>query len=313
MPHRVRTAGAIFVCLLAFTVAGCGQQQGAVRVSPRGTPGQRPAAARTTKNSLRVAVGGMITPKEGLAYYKQLVDYVGREVGRPVSFVHKESYAEVNSLVESRGVDVAFVCSGPYAQGHDEFGMELLVAPQVNGRPAYYSYIIVPRNSPAKSLRDLRGKSFAFADPDSNTGKLVPTYMLAKMGETPDSFFDKYIFTYSHDNSIKAVARHICDGAAVDSLIWEYADRTNPEFTSKTRVILKSRPFGIPPVVVPPGLDSSTKNRLRAVFLGLHRDTRGRRILEHMMIDKFVRIDDHAYDSIRQMNAWVARQKKADR
>ena len=83
----------------------------------------------------------------------------------------------------------------------------------------YHSYFIVNTNSSIQSFDALKGKTFAFTDPHSNTGCLVPTYVLAKRGETPDSFFKEAFFNNSHDNSIKAVAQGLSDGAAVDSLI----------------------------------------------------------------------------------------------
>jgi phosphonate transport system substrate-binding protein len=132
--------------------------------------------------------------------------------------------------------------------------------------------------------------------------------MLARMNETPDTFFNKYIFTFHHDKSVKAVAQGVVDGASVDSLVWEYLNRTNPEFTSKTRIILKSPPYAIPPVVVPKSLDPGLKERLRQIFLNAHNDDKGRELLNKMMIDKFVVIDDSAYDSVREMKSWLEKQ-----
>ncbi len=63
------------------------------------------------------------------------------------------------------------------------------MAPQAYGALVYYSYILVAKGSRFSSFEELRGKRFAFTDPLSNTGKLVPTYMLAKMNETPEKFF----------------------------------------------------------------------------------------------------------------------------
>lgn len=255
---------------------------------------------------LRIAVGGMITPKAGFVYYRRFLDYVGEKMGMPVDFVDREDYGEINKLVKEGSVDAAFVCGGPYVDGHKAFGMELLVAPMAYGGTVYHSYIIVKKDSPATSLQELRGKSFAFTDPLSNSGKLVPTYMLAKMNETPETFFGKIIYTQAHDKAIKAVAEGIVDGAAVDSLIWEYMDRTDPTFTSKTKIIKRSPPYGIPPVVVRPGLDRQTKKRLREVFLNAHKDEQGKKLLSGMMIDRFVPIKDNAYDSIREMKSWLA-------
>lgn len=261
------------------------------------------------EGSIKIAVGGMITPREGFAYYKRFLDYIEKKTGRPVEFVDREDYAEINNLVKKGDVDAAFVCGGPYVDGHKEFGMELLAAPVSYGDSVYYSYIIVHKDSPITDLEGLRGKTFAFTDPLSNTGKLVPTYMLAMMNETPESFFSKFIFARTHDKSIRAVAMSIVDGAAVDSLIWEYAQRINPEFSSQTKIIKKSPPYGIPPVVVKAGLDSELKNKLKEIFLNAHKDPEGIEILKGMMIDRFVEINDSAYDSIREMKEWLEKNK----
>ena len=263
---------------------------------------------KKSNKHIRIAVGGMITPKEGLAYYRHFLDYIEEKLGKEVDFVDRDDYAEINDMLRNGELDAAFVCSGPYVDGHKEFGMELLAAPQAYGETVYYSYIIVAKNSTVKNFEDLRGKSFAFSDPLSNTGKLVPTYMLARMHESPDTFFSRYIFTYKHDKSIQTVAQGVVDGAAVDSLIWEYLNRTNPEFTSKTRIISKSPPYAIPPVVVQRGLDPQIKERLKQIFLNAHNDNKGRELLKKMMIDKFVVIDDSAYDSVREMKSWLENQ-----
>ncbi len=259
---------------------------------------------------LRIAVGGMITPKEGFVYYREFIDYIGQKVDRPVEFIDREQYDEINRLMKEGQVDVAFVCSGPYVDGHDEFGMELLAAPQVYHGTVYYAYIITSAGSPIRKFGDLRGKTFAFADPLSNTGKIVPEYMLAKMNETPETFFKKTIYTFAHDKSIKAVAQGVVDGASVDSLIWEYTNRTNPQLTAKTKIIGKSAPYAVPPVTVRKDLSPDLKRALRAAFLNAHQEPRGRELLDKMMIDKFVVLDDNAYDSVRKMKAWISRHKE---
>ena len=258
---------------------------------------------------MRIAVGGMITPREGMAYYRDFLRYLEGKIGVKVAYVDREGYAEINEMLKDGRLEAAFVCSGPYVDGHADFGLELLAAPQAYGKAVYHSYVIVPKGSPARTFADLRGKRFAFTDPLSNTGKLVPTYMLARLNETPDSFFREYVFTKAHDKSIKAVAQQVVDGAAVDSLIWEYLNATNPEFTARTRILEKSPPYAIPPVVVPRGLDAGLKERLRAAFLEAHTDPQGVELLRKMRIDRFVRIEDGAYDSVREMQAWIASHK----
>lgn len=303
------TCRLLLIFSLLQLIVGCNQKpQQKISLEKR----EAVISQKKSDKTIRIAIGGMITPREGYAYYRQFLNYIGEKTGHHVELADREDYAEINNLVAKGQVDAAFVCGGPYVDGKKEFDMELLVAPIAYGETVYFSYIIVNKRSALQQLSDLRGKRFAFTDPLSNTGKLVPTYMLAKMKETPDSFFGKYSYLGSHDKSIQAVAEGVVDGAAVDSLIWEYANSTSPKFTSKTRIILKSPPYGIPPVVVPKGLDPELKERLRKIFLEAHVDPKGAEILKKMHIDRFVTIDDKAYDSIREMKTWIDKQKKVN-
>jgi phosphonate transport system substrate-binding protein len=253
-------------------------------------------------------MGAMITPRAGYVYYQRLKGYIEKRLGQPVQLVDRGNYAEMNRLLEEGGVDIAFVCAGPYVEGKQRFGLELLAMPLVKGKPVYHSYIIVPLDSPARRLEDLRGKVFAFTDPKSNSGKLAPTYMLSLIGETPQNFFAKVEFTYGHDKSIRAVGEHLVDGAAVDSLIWEYTSRNTPDVTAKTRILHRSEPYGIPPVVVRPGIDPQQKKRVQEILLQASEDEEGREILKGMMIDRFVVGDDRNYETIRLMNTRLLKQ-----
>jgi phosphonate transport system substrate-binding protein len=229
------------------------------------------------------------------------LDYLAKRLNRKVELVQRKTYREVNHLLKRGLIDIAFICSGPYAAGKDEDGFELLAAPEISGSHSYQSYLIVNKSSPYRELSDLRGKIFAFTDHESNTGRLVPLYWLALMDERPETFFSKSVFTYSHDNSIMATAKGLVDGAAVDGLIWEYFNQTKPDVTSKTRVIRKSEPYGMPPVVASSSLSRPMKDRVRHVLLTAHEDPDGRKILDGLKIDRFIEPQDDWYDSIRQM------------
>lgn len=257
--------------------------------------------AEVTKDALNVGVGAMILPGEGKQYYSDLADWLGEKTGRKINLVFKKSYKEMNDALKSGQVDISFVCGQPYVEGKKDFGLELLAAPVVKGKLTYNSYIIVPKGSSAKKLSDLRGKTFAFTDPISNTGKLVPTYMLAKAGETPEKFFGKIIFSGAHDASINAVANGMIDGAAVDSLILDYIKKRKPGLTGETKIIETSPPYGIPPVVVRPGLDQLLKAKLQKTLLEANSDPKAKAILANMDIERFSLIEDSAYVPIREM------------
>ena len=269
-------------------------------------PAPRPGKESNKHRALRVAVGSMISPKETFRYYQEILHYISRNTGKESELIQRKTYAEINELFGKGEVDLAFVCSGPYATGKEKYGFELLATPQVLGSHFSHSYLIVNKNSSIYSLRDLRGRVFAFTDPQSNTGKLVPTYWLMQMGERPETFFRKTIYTYSHDNSILAVAKGMVDGAAIDGLIWEYYDHKFPAFTSSTRIIKKSEPYGIPPLVIAQHLSSQDKELIRKVLFSMHQDPEGQKVLESLMIDRFLPPKEDWYESIRQIDRQLA-------
>ncbi len=257
-----------------------------------------------TDDTLNIGVAAMISPKNTLNTYQDLVSYMGVKLGKKTKMVQRATYDEMNQLVENKEVAAAFICAGPYVSGHEKFGMELLAVPQMYGETVYYSYIIVPTDSTVTKFEQLKGKKFAFTDPKSNTGKLVPTYEVGKLNETPDTFFKEYIFTGSHDNSIESVSKKLVDGAAVDHLIYEFIKKTNPNFTSGTKVIAKLGPFAMPPVVTHPGTDAALKQQIKSILLNMDKDPEGKKILDQIAIEKFTTIDDSAYASVRKMSDW---------
>lgn len=255
--------------------------------------------------TIKIAVAAMISPEDTYKYYVNLLNLIGKHMGRQVTFIQKKSYAEVNEMLKRKEVDLAFVCSGPYVSGKKDFGMEIIAVPVCHGEKVYYSYFIINKKSRIKSFNDLRGKTFAFTDPLSNTGFLVPTYYLAKRNETPQTFFKTTFFTHSHDNSIEAVANGFADGAAVDSLIFEFMQAANPEVTQKTIIIEKSPPYGIPPIVVHPSMQPETKENLKKIFFSIHEDPEGKAALNKLQIDRFTAGDDADYDTVRELQQFL--------
>jgi len=239
-----------------------------------------PTPVESDVRPLRVAIAAVLSPRGSAESYGPLLEHLAKELNRPVEPVQRRTYSEVNDLLHTGDVDLAFVCTSAYILGKREFNMQLLVAPQVNGEKVYRAQLIVPVDSPARSISDLRGVLFAFTDPMSFTGRMYPTYLLQQLGESPETFFDSTIFTYSHDDAINAVANGVADGASVDALILDFALKRDPNLASRVRVLHTSEPFGIPPVVVGPDIRPQLQAQLQDILLNLHKTPEGQAALQ---------------------------------
>lgn len=298
----------IIFFLFILLISGCVDKTGKIDMSVVEEPQKI-----VNDPAIRVAIASVISPTESYKYYEDLIQYLSQKLGGSVKIVQRRSYREINDLIKNNKIDFAFVCGGAYIDGNSEFGMKLLVVPVVYNNTTYNSYIIVQNESNYMDLTDLRGKKFAFSDPLSNSGKLYPGYRLFLLNETPDSFFGKdelgknnWFYTYSHDNSIIAVADKLAEGAAVDSLVYDYMKETNPEITSQTRIIEISPPFGIPPIVVSKDIDPFLEEKLKYIFLDMNNDEAGKKILANLRIDRFTELNDGGYDSIREMRKRIS-------
>ncbi len=250
-------------------------------------------------NALRVAIAPVISPKKSLPLYKGLVDYLAGKLGKESEPLQGGTYEEVNQLVRDGGCDLAMVCTYAYVLGEKQFKMKALVVPQIDDEIHYHSLILVPKSSQAASLLDLRGKHFASANRLSNSGWLFPMVWLRRHNEDANTFFGPHEITGSHDRSVEKVAEEEVDGAAVDSLVYDQMVEERPSIGSKTKVILESPEYGMPPLVVPPGIDPALEQQLLTILLQMHEDAEGRKVLESLGIQQFREPPGDLFDSVR--------------
>ncbi|MEW8506810.1 MAG: phosphate/phosphite/phosphonate ABC transporter substrate-binding protein [Candidatus Thiodiazotropha sp.] len=265
-----------------------------------------PLHAADTATPVRFGLTAVV-PTENLRFLDQWSRYLEEKIGRKVEFVQRKSYREVMDLLESGGIEFAWICGYPYIQTRDPESLQLLAVPIYRGSPSYHSYIIVHESSPYTRFSDLNGKSFAFSDPDSNSGFLYPLALIAKKGEKPEGFFRQTFFTFNHAETVQAVAEQVADGGAVDSYIWEYIAVFQPHITEKTRIIKKSQSFGFPPVVYRLGVDTKTVQQMKKTLENMDEDTSGKELLGKLKLDGFGHYPDSLFNEIRALEATVQR------
>jgi phosphonate transport system substrate-binding protein len=248
-------------------------------------------------DNISVAVAAMISPNETFVFYRDLFNYISVKLNKTVEFKQRQTYREVNNLLLSNQVDVAFICSGAYVE--DEEGLDIIVAPLCNSQPYYQAYVVTHKDSPIGKFEDLRNKSFAYTDPISNTGCFYPEKRIQELNSNSEEFFSNIIYSRGHDLSIQLVSKRVVHAASVHSLIFNYLQKYSPEKVANLKIIEKSELFGIPPIVVSKGLDPKTKKQLQHLFLNIHNDSLGKRILKKLLIDRFVTVEDSLYNSVR--------------
>lgn len=257
------------------------------------------ASKSRAQSQLRIGLTAVFLDDE-IRFLLRWRAYLEQRLGRKVEFVQRGRYRETVELLREGHLEAAWICGFPYVRFRSE--LRLLAVPLFEGKPLYRSYLIVPASdATTRSILDLRGKVFAFSDPDSNSGFLYPSYVLRTSQEHPDTFFKRAFFTWAHRKVVDAVSLKLADGGSVDGYVWETLRLAPGGVTAGTRVVAKSPEFGHPPIVVRANLAPELAQDLRDAFTGMTRDAEGRALLAILNLDGFTPGSEQLFDSIAEM------------
>jgi phosphonate transport system substrate-binding protein len=238
-----------------------------------------------------------------LPAYQAIADHVGDRLGVTTELVVETDYESCLNDVN----DVCFICSLPYVMFEREgvspavpVAAPVLEGERYGGRPIYFSDVIVNKSSDARSFMDLRGRSWCFNEPLSQSGYGITRYHLVTIGET-NGFFSRVEQAGFHERSIRLVADGEIDASAIDSQVLAIEMRQHPEVGEKIRVIDSLGPSTIQPVSVSKRFDEAFRDAIRHVLLEFHETRDGREVLELGAVVRWVAVGPSDYDDIRQM------------
>ena len=199
-------------------------------------------------------------------------------------------------------IDMGWICGAPYVRRENR-ELELLVAPvmvgeRYGGRPVYFTDLLVRVDHPTRTLADLHGATFAINEPNSQSGSLAVSYLLAQEG-LKWGHFGRVVASGGHQSSLKLIAAGTVDAAAIDSTVFDTEVREGRIDASALRRIVAVGPMPIPPFVVGRWVPQSAREALKRALLGMHDSAEGRTILQAHGYARFHAVTDSDYDFIR--------------
>lgn len=219
--------------------------------------------------------------------------------------VEMNDYPDYNGVVEAMNfghVDMAFFGPLTYVIAHHKSGAEAIVVQLVKDKPLYYSYIVTHKDNPWNSLDELFADPsairFAFGDPSSTSGALVPGVELKERGvlvSETESKLKEVRYTGSHDITALAVQNKDVDAGAIDSAIYDNLVEQGTIDGARFKVIWQSEELYQYPWAVKEGTDAETIKLLQDTFEAIDDKT----ILSGFGISGFAKTSDADYESIR--------------
>ncbi len=172
-----------------------------------------------------------------------------------------------------------------------------------NGSLGYRSCLIVHADSDIFGPEDIAGKTFAFNDPNSTSGYLVPSaFFMMEMGVDPKKLFSKLTFSGSHEASILAVANKKVDVASTNLPDLQQLTREGKVPRGGLRVIWVSKLIPNDPIVLRKDLPPSLKSAIQESLISMK--DRNPEVFKEIgaWLGGFVPADDGKYQVIRDLN-----------
>lgn len=158
--------------------------------------------------------------------FSPLAEYLSQGLGESVEVRVGKSYQAHVEAVAENTTDIAYMGPASYLKLTTRFRAKPLLARlEADHSPTFKGHIVVTQQSPLKSLADLRGRKFAFGDPDSTASSAVPRALLQKAGI---SLTDLESFKHykNHTNVALAVLSGDADAGGVKEEVYrQFRDR----------------------------------------------------------------------------------------
>ncbi len=288
MKNMARQTWIVALMLIVILAVGCG--------------GNAATKKPTAGQPFKVAVIPAQTQGQMKEAMEKLKGILEAKLGRTVTI---NEYPDYNGVVEAMNfgqIDMAFFGPLTYVIAHHKSGAEAIVTQLVKGKPHYYSYILTHKDSPWNTIDDMLKDSskvnFAFGDPNSTSGSLVPTLELKKRNvftSAEKHSFKNVRYTGSHDVTALAIQNKQVDAGAIDSAIYEGLVEQKKVDGSQMKVIWQSDKLFQYPWAVKKGTDADTIKKLQEAFVGIKDEV----ILKGFAISGFEKASNADYEAIR--------------
>jgi len=235
----------------------------------------------------RIGLLGGENAQDRLASNECFRAYTEELLGVPTRLFTAADYNGVIQGLIGGTLDMAWLGASAYAAVfvEDPEAVEpVLVKTNLDGSFTYHSIGFARADSGITSLDEMKGRKFAFADPNSTSGYLIPLVELPQLGYsmTPGEFFADVVFSGGHEQSSVGVANGDFDAAVTwaDGLgEWEdgYNSGALRRATDAGLVdmndlveIWKSTPIPEGPIVLRKALPEEVKAQMTELTAGLH-------------------------------------------
>jgi len=242
--------------------------------------------------------------EEMLREYEPIQEYLSEKLGIPLEIQVTSDYAAAIEAMRAKHIDMAWFGPFSYVIAANIANAEAIVngVRRSDGKSDYRSIIVTKADSGIKTLADLKGKSFAFVDPSSTSGNLIPRKILKESGIDPDNDFKVVYYAGTHNAVEYAVANGKVDAGADSDNSYQRMVEAGEIDPNVNTIIYTSDPIPGSPIVVRKDLPAELRQAIQDALINMDEQTI-HQISGWGDISKYQKVSDSDYDIIRETAA----------
>ena len=238
---------------------------------------------------------------EMLRNYEPVVDYLEDVLGLEIELQVTNDYTAAIEAMRNKHIDIAWFGPFSYVLAVEEAGAEAIVngVRKKTGKATCKSMIVSRSDSAIHTLEDLKENSFAFVDPASTSGHLIPKKILLEAGIDPDREFSTVFFAGTHNAVGLAVKNGTVDAGALSDTTYERMLSSGDIEEGELRIVNLTNPIPGSPIAVRGDLPPSMKTRIQKALVDMDQQTI-HEVKGWGDIERYQTVLDSDYDIIRE-------------
>ena len=291
-----RKIGLVALAASAAMLYGCGSSAPSAGASDT-------ASGSGTKGELHIALAPSEDAEKMANGFEGIRAQLAKDTGLDVKVDKVTDYTSVIEAQRAGKVDVAWYGPLSMVLANQEAGATpIVLGVTAGGDATYHSLILVPADSPAKTVLDLKGKKIALVDPGSASGNLVPRAEIMKeTRQKAEDFFGTVTYAGSHDASLLSLTNGNVDACAVQDITYDEKVKSKELDPAKVRIVWKSDPLPQSPLAIRKDFEPALAKKITDSFLSMDKNGVKMDIPGNGNFAKFVKVDFSVYKPIADM------------
>jgi phosphonate transport system substrate-binding protein len=278
------------ISLCTTVLAGCSRQEA-------------PSFSKSEPSSENLLRIGLI-PEQNIFHqldrYQPLVGYLSRQVGAKIEPKILPRYGNIIDNFQSEKLDGAFFGSFTYTLAHAKLGVSAIARPlALDNTSTYYGMILVRKDSGIRTIKDMKGKRFAFVDKATTAGYLLPLEYFREHGVNDyKKHLKESYFAGTHQDAIYDVLNKRADIGAAKNTVYYRLAKEDPRISSELMILKRSPDVPENALALRKDIGGSMESKIKETLLGMHNDPKGKEILKRFGAIRFIETTEEDYKAV---------------